>query len=497
MKIRKKLMTFFLILILLMSSITIYVYQISQNSVNQYDDILQRFLVLNEISQVNNELHDLFNDYFLVPSDSKIDTFEDYKEEFLAHQQEFNELIAPESDVSMSKNYYHMMAYLIDRMENAYLAHGAGETMQYFQYRDDATKVSTWINDTTLMFINNELEQYHKFHHDLLLQNQYNLSIALGAATLILLGCLVIGSIFYQRITDPIEVLVKQSKELSAGNFDLKDIPVTRDEMGVLARTFNTMKNSIHQLIKEMKHRAELESQLKEQKIKNMETTHLLKEMELKTLQNQINPHFLFNTLNTVSKMAYIEGAEESSELIVSISKLLRYNLKKIDKPVTLEDELNNVREYICIQKSRFGNRIAFDMDISTSQLDIPIPLLTLQPLVENAFIHGVDTMEEGGRIVIIVEDTGTHVQVVVTDNGEGMDETCLKRIKEEMEQGNISNHHGDTTRIGMSNVYKRLALLYESDGIMEIESNLGKGTKITLNLPKHNFVSKEVVVNV
>ncbi|WP_096190343.1 sensor histidine kinase [Evansella halocellulosilytica] len=486
MKIRKKLTLFFFILIIFMSGITVFIYQSSQKSLNQYDEILQKFLIMNEISQLNNELNASFTNYLLVPSAENLQQFEDDKKEMYLYQEEFADVIAPENDVSMSKNYYHMMAYLVYTMELAIDTYEENAGHEHFRHREEVEKLSLWINETTLKFIHNELEDYHEFNHEMLLQSQYNLSIALMSAIFILIGSLVFAFLFYKRITDPIRVLVGQAEELSAGNFEIHDAPVTNDEVGVLARTFNQMKENIHQLIIEMKHRSALETKLKEQTIKNIETERLLKEMELRSLQNQMNPHFLFNTLNTVSKMAYIEGAEKSSDLIVSISSLLRYNLQSIDKPVTLEDEMNHVKDYIMIQQSRFGDRVIFDITNDSIHLDLPIPLLTLQPLVENAYIHGIGPLENGGEITITVTDTSSNVIVEVKDNGVGMNNETLKQLSDITTGEGETKADGHTTGIGLSNVYQRAVLFYGKKDVMTIQSRLGEGTKVTLTLPKN-----------
>ena len=418
MNIQNKLIAFFFLLIILMSAVSFFIYQSGQQSISQYDDILQRFLLLNEIAQTNHELQTLFTRYLLVPSDEHLAQFEHHKQNMLVYQQQFAELIPTDSTRSMSKNYYHMLSYLLNRMELAFETYGQENTREHFQYREDVYKVSSWINETTLKLISHELTDYHTFHHELLVKSQSYLTMGIMFAIILFKTSLLFTYLFCKKITDPIRLLADQAKALSDGNFRIKDLPVTtHDEIGILTRTFNQMKKDIHHFIEEIKQKAALEAKLQAQTIKNIKMSHLLKEMELRTLQNQMNPHFLFNTLNMASKLAYIEGAEKTSDLIVSISNLLRYNLRSIDKPVTLA-EFNHVRHYFEIQKNRFGERVSIKLNIDDSCLSQPVPLLTLQPLVENAFIHGVDPLESGGEIGITVRDTPAHVHVEVYDNG-------------------------------------------------------------------------------
>jgi sensor histidine kinase YesM len=224
------------------------------------------------------------------------------------------------------------------------------------------------------------------------------------------------------------------------------------------------------------------------------ELDKLLKELELKSLQNQINPHFLFNTLNTVSKMAYLEDAEHTSQLIESVAALLRYNLGDLNKASTLRDEVTIVKEYFFIQQTRFGDRIQFVTDIDEDCLDIEIPSLILQPLIENAFIHGVESYEENAVIslrIYRVEDDLIHVEII--DNGAGMKDQTIKKLSdyvnrkepevEELFEPEKSNGH--STGIGVKNVIRRLQLFYKRNEMVEIESEIGIGTTFRLMIPK------------
>ncbi len=175
------------------------------------------------------------------------------------------------------------------------------------------------------------------------------------------------------------------------------------------------MRSNIHELVREIKDQSELDQ--------------LLKEMELKHLQNQINPHFLFNTLNTISKMAYLEDANSTSRLIDSVAALLRHNLGEIHDRVTLKDEVNIVQDYFRIQQTRFSERVQFVTKIDVKCLGIEIPRLTLQPLVENAFIHGIEEREEGGVISIRIEQTEESVVIEVSDDGEGIAKEKIERL--------------------------------------------------------------------
>jgi sensor histidine kinase YesM len=283
--------------------------------------------------------------------------------------------------------------------------------------------------------------------------------------------------------------LSKAAKEISKGNLNGEDIEVTtNDELKLLTETFNQMRTNLRQLVSEIKQKSELDK--------------LLKELELQSLQNQINPHFLFNTLNTVSKMAYIEDAEQTSRLIEAVAALLRYNLRDVKKDSTLRDEVRIVKEYFFIQKTRFGERIQFITDIEDDCLDINIPCLILQPLVENAFIHGVESYEDNAEICLRIYRMNDRIHVEVIDNGDGMDQVTKQRLLRYIEGTEADEGYEQETRkshstgIGVKNVIRRLQLFYQRKDVIEIESELKKGTNFRLTIPIVIKGGKELVEN-
>ena len=262
--------------------------------------------------------------------------------------------------------------------------------------------------------------------------------------------------------------------ELSKGRFDKEITVKTNDEIAFLAKTFDHMRININNLILQIKEKAKLEHELQQNKI-------LLQESHFRSLQSQINPHFLFNTLNTLSKKAYLEGSEELSDLLVSVADLLRYNLKQIDRSVTLRDELIIVNQYMEIQKARFTDRLQLQLEIDDSCIHVAIPALTLQPIIENAVIYAVEPNFEGGLISIRVIDENEYVLVEIEDDGIGMSEEIITQILMERQVQTA----GHSTGIGFSNVVKRLRLFYERDDVINIESTIGSGTAVLLKIPK------------
>jgi sensor histidine kinase YesM len=209
----------------------------------------------------------------------------------------------------------------------------------------------------------------------------------------------------------------------------------------------------------------------------------MLWQVELRALQSQVNPHFLFNTLNMVAKTALIEGAEQTRELMETVADLLRYSLRDIDRPVTLGEEVGQVQRYMTIQGQRFRERTRFVLEPDETALDCPMPCLTLQPLVENALIHGIGRREAGGTVRLAVQRQGARLLITVSDDGEGISAERLAALN----QGaalQAEGAGGHTTGLGIYNVRRRLELFYDGDAELIVTSTPGAGTTITLNLP-------------
>lgn len=205
-----------------------------------------------------------------------------------------------------------------------------------------------------------------------------------------------------------------------------------------------------------------------------------LKFMELKALQSQVNPHFLFNTLTTIAGLAALESAEQTVGLVHSLSRLLRYSLRKIAQTVTLEEELAHIDDYLAIQKARFGDRIKVKVEMDRAILAAQIPVLTLQPLVENAIIHGLEAVENG-QLSLVGYVQNEQVIIHVIDNGQGIVPERLVEIREMRGQITGRSH---TTGLGFSNVHKRLQHFFGSSYGLQLESMWGKGTQVTVAVP-------------
>ncbi|MCQ6268827.1 PocR ligand-binding domain-containing protein [Fictibacillus sp. WQ 8-8] len=213
---------------------------------------------------------------------------------------------------------------------------------------------------------------------------------------------------------------------------------------------------------------------------------NLLQEAQLKVLQSQINPHFLFNTLNTISRLAYLENAEQTQNVTYSLAKIMRYSLRNIDQLVTLREELDYMKNYINIQQSRFRNRIKYEEIVEVDAKALKMPILSIQPIIENAIIHGFEPQNSTVVIKIHIFLKNDNVVLEISDTGVGMTKEAISSIFSHSSVKKSSH----TTGIGMNNVQKRIQHYFgEEYGITAIKSQPGIGTTVRMVIPKSGGV--------
>lgn len=276
----------------------------------------------------------------------------------------------------------------------------------------------------------------------------------------------ILGLRFARNITSPLENLVNGMHYAQIGDFKeaqkgfLKPAFLHDDEVGQLHKNFQKMIQKIDELVNE-----------------NLSKQITIKETEFKALQAQINPHFLYNTLESINWLAKMGDQEQISKMVEALGFLLRNSISLKKPLITIESELNIVENYIIIQKYRFEERLNFTINVNPDVFDFLIPKLTLQPLVENAINYALETRIESCNIRIESILYQENFQLIVEDNGPGMDPAILEKVK----KGEIKTRGQG---IGLSNIDERIKLLFGSQYGVTIESQPNNGTKILILLP-------------
>ncbi|MFZ5351715.1 MAG: sensor histidine kinase [Bacillota bacterium] len=274
-------------------------------------------------------------------------------------------------------------------------------------------------------------------------------------------------------IVEPIKRLVEAMKKLEKGSGHM-DLHLNRaDELGYLNESFNNMSKKIDFLVN---------------RIYKEELTR--KEAEIKALQAQINPHFLFNTLENINWMAQLNGVPEISETVSALASIIDANIGRDDKLITIREEFNYIENYISIIKSRYEDRLELDKHIDEAAMNVSIPRLLIQPIVENAVKHGIDKSRRNGIIELSVVKSGESVTICVSDNGVGMTDKELEELNSKLENdGNTyANGLGDHKKnsIGLENVNRRIKLFYGNGYGLKIESKYNEYTRVLVNIPSN-----------
>ena len=291
--------------------------------------------------------------------------------------------------------------------------------------------------------------------------------------------------IYYDRSVNhmlgrPLEEILRNIEQIRQGQYDLKDISSSSLEITQLCEALEDMAHSVSQNIETMQERDRLEKLLLEQENENLKKDELLAQSELKMLQNQINPHFLFNTLNMIYRMSLKEGADDAADMLMKTSQLLRYGLDNQKRISSLRNEIEMIGKYIEIQKKRLGKRVRFILEYGDGQeqiSNISMPGMILQPLVENALQHGLHDVTENGEVVISIQQQDNVITISVSDNGKGMKPQDL----EELILNDYQMKGG--THLGLYNVIRRLEMYFHDQIQISLHSDEGCGFEVFMEI--------------
>jgi HAMP domain-containing protein len=286
---------------------------------------------------------------------------------------------------------------------------------------------------------------------------------------------------FSKSVANPIRTLAQASERIAAGELDVPEVHApTGDEVEVLARSFNIMSKSIASMLTDLKGKAELEKRLREEERELMEKERALREAQFISLQDQIQPHFLFNALNTIARMALFEGAKETEGLSLALGRLFRYALGAPESMVRVEAELGIVEEYLSFQALRFGARLSWTITAQDAVKSALIPRFSIQPFVENAVRHGIEPREDGGSVSIEAHKKGARLMLNIVDTGVGM--PAQPKARKAAAGAGAADEAPEG--IGIANVRKRLELRYGAAAHLSIKSEAGVGTQVHISLP-------------
>jgi Putative regulator of cell autolysis len=466
--------------------VNIFMYWQVHQSLQRVDQVYVSNVGINELSDTFSEIHHDMYIYLLVKSSNALEDYYKSEEKYRNLLTSLNNQVVDNELLILEKNIYEMSQTYLELTNEAVKAKRGRNVEAYKQKYEEAEEIYNYIN-THIYNLNNRQFQDNSENYKIMLTSLRYLEIL---SMSILLLATVINIMLLMQITSniiaPLGKLAKRADEVAAGDFNMPALSTnSNDEVGVVTSAFNKMVQNIKEHIQATKEGMEKEQKMMEQKL--LMETHL-KDAQLKYLQAQINPHFLFNSLNAGAQLAMMEDAEKTCLFIERMADFFRYNVKKSEEDATLAEELEVVDNYIYILNMRFLGDICYTKQVDESLLDVMIPSMVLQPLVENAIQHGIRDVEYKGVVHLEVTQTKEHIQIAVKDNGKGMTKECIQQIL--TKNYNVNDKEESSTGIGIDNVMNRLELYYQKKGgIFTIQSDgKGKGTAIIIRISKETI---------
>ncbi|MCD7716160.1 MAG: histidine kinase [Lachnospiraceae bacterium] len=452
------------------------------SAVQRIDSVFTSNVAVNTLSDTLEQIQNSVYEYLNAKSSAALEDYYNYEQEYRALLEELNNENVDSEILMLEKNIRNMSETYLDQTSVTVQAKRGRNVERYKESYELETQLFEYIN-SYIYRLNNLLFSQNSTNYQALISSMQILergSLIIMLAVFII--CMLLITILVHNMIRPLTVLSTTAHEVAGGNLDVPQLPVVyEDEVGVVTRGFNQMLASIREYIDRLKDSMETEAQLKEREL--LMEAHL-KEAQLKYLQAQINPHFLFNSLNAGAQLAAMEDAEKTGIFLERMADFFRYNVRKMSGDATLDEEIQSVDNYIYILNVRFAGDITYQKETDTDIDGIRIPSMILQPIVENAVQHGIhDNLGEGCITLTVRRPDENLLEISVRDNGVGMTQEKIRDILED----NLtpSEEDSDSTGVAMSNVIHRLELYYNQKNLLHIESDgPGCGTEVILTLP-------------
>lgn len=439
---------------------------------------------LNRMSSALNSLHSSTQEYLETKSTDSLNQYYFFEESYHSLLSELNTRTLDTSSGSMEKNIYNISQNYLDAVNQAIEAKRARNTRQYRAMFQEASNYYDFLNAyiyslNNQRFVRNSLN-YHSLADSLRLLEHINTLMNVGIA----LFNIFLIIILVRQITRPLMELAAAADQLAHGDFDVKLPTVTSsDEIGTVTQAFNQMVISIREYIEKVKSSMKAEKEAQEREL--LMETHL-KDAQLKYYQAQINPHFLFNSLNAGAQMAMMEDAEKTCTFIQNMADFFRYSMKSLQTDVYLSEEVQLVENYLAIMNVRFAGDIHFQKEIDCDISGIQVPCMILQPAVENAIQYGLRSISWEAVLRLSIWEKEPYILIQISDNGCGI----LPDRLEEIRCGTITSSptEKNSNGIGLGNVQDRLRLYYNKEHLFSIDSaGENKGTTVTIRIPMEN----------
>ena len=481
MSIRTKLTIVFLFTTFIVFAVNLFMFREINKMIVKIDSIYNSNAELTEVQNALSSVRSNMMDYLNTRSSDSMENYYISEQSYRKMIGKLNDKAYDNSSSIMEKNIRNMSEEYLKLTADTIEAKRGRQVAKCNRLYDESEKVYGYVSGYIYSLNNIQFQSNTMQYEKMLSSLQYSETITMVIMVSVGILNILLVIMLTTSIINPLKKLVDSAHKVAEGNLELEFIEnQSGDEISVLTTAFNQMVKSLKEYIVRLRESMEKENELKEREL--MMESHL-KDAKLKYLQAQVNPHFLFNTLNAGAQLAMMEDAERTYTYVQNVADFYRYNIKKDNDIVTLGDEIRLVDSYIYILNVRFSNEIYYEKNIDESLLRVQVPKMILQPIVENSVNHGLRNISWEKKICLNVLKESNMICVSVCDNGIGMTEEKIQEIMEEKVES--ADEDKDSNGIGLNNVINRMKLFYHTDNVVEITSNgENMGTEIALFIP-------------
>lgn len=449
--------------------------------IQEYDRFIEQGAKLSRLTILFQNISQELENYYIFNNDDALKRYEEYESE-VSHI-----LLKFDNDNDIDNRDYSFYLRTLKNMSediNEFTKQGVdGNVFDTFYnpqigIKNQCASIVLQSEKLTLAYL-----KYSSLHYKQVLENFNN--IILQRNSFLLMAFIVISIWIFRRGGDMLKEMKKVSKNaivLAQGDWYALNIQESNYyEINNVIVAFNTMKLNIQNDIQELAQKSEIERNYILEKLHNAEKDKIIKETKLLALQMEINPHFLFNTLNTISRTALLEDSQATITLVEAISNIMRYSLRSEGSQANLADEIGALESYLQIQRLRFKTKLNFNLEVDPTLVleRILIPPLIIQPIVENSIMHGMVSITSGGQVKIRVYGSKGSVFICIEDNGCGIDGEILSYIREYKP---IPKRR-ESKSIGIENVLQRMEHFFGRRGLVSFESRSGQGTTVIIEI--------------
>lgn len=467
----------FLIVILIFMTITFFTVS-NRSLMQEYHSSYTLYEYLGDFYEQQSKAHDCIKNYLYTGNKEEYEKYEEIHQRAKESVKQLRQNERLYKDAWRINLLANMLESYQEQAERVVLLGNVKDSAygkaydKLLEINDTILKTSDDYYQIITKAINETMETIDTMKHRVKLFTIMIITISIG-------GVILYAWIILRSIMQPIDELVDNMKEIKEGSFDFKRVKVNNAELEVLCVALQDLYFNIHQNMEHEKEKSELKNALLLKENENLKKDELLATSELKMLQSQINPHFLFNAMNMIYQQAILEASPITIEMIEKMTECMRYTLSQNSRTSTLHMELSFVENYIYIQNKRFEGRIHFELTVDEELPNIRIPSMIIEPLIDNAVKHGLANTETDGLVAIHVSKSDEFVSIDVSDNGCGMSSEELEAL--------VMNDFKTKTQgknIGLNNLKRRLSMYYSNRASITVNSVEDCGFEALISIP-------------